>query len=165
MTFDLFPPLFCALSLGAASLFEGLLWVRAHFRGSCGSVRRYGPFLRLLRSTWALSCVVDVGSGMAHRSATLKMRRSPTSAILIPGNGSARQRSSWWSSSLAKGLRDSVSVSDALFLRERSNQPCLQVFDKNLHHQLVQGSTSSVVHFSRELENVLPCMKSPQEHR
>ena len=103
-TFDLFPPLFCALSPGAASLFEGLLWVRAHFRVSCGSVGRYGSFLRLLSGTWALSCVVDVGSGMAHRSATLKMRRSPTSAILIPGNGSARQRSSWWSSSLAKGL-------------------------------------------------------------
>ena len=103
-TFDLFPLLSCALSPGAASLFEGLLWERAHFRGSCGSVGRCGPFLRLLSSTWALPCVVDVGSGMAHRSATLKMRRSPTRAILISGNGSARQRSSWWSSSLAKGL-------------------------------------------------------------
>ena len=99
-TFDLFPPLSCALPSAAASLLEGLLWVRAHFRGSCGSAGRHGPLLRLLSSTWALSCVVDVGTGMAHRSATLKMRRSPTSAILIPGNGSARQRSSCWSPSL-----------------------------------------------------------------
>ena len=103
-TFDLFPLLFCALLPGAASLFVGSSWARAHFRGSCGSVGRCGSLLRLLSSTWALSSVVDVGSGVANSSASLKMWRSPTSATLLPGNGCARQSSSWWSSSLAKGL-------------------------------------------------------------
>ena len=57
--FDFLPLLSCALPSGAALLFEGLLWVRAHFRGSCGSAARHGPFLRLLSSTWALSSVVE----------------------------------------------------------------------------------------------------------
>ena len=103
-TFDLFPPVSCAFSPGAASPIVGLSWVRAHFRGSCGSVGGCGPFLRLRSSTWALSGAVGAGSGTAISSATLKMRRSPTSAILFPGNGCARLSSSWWSSSLAKGL-------------------------------------------------------------
>ena len=103
-TFDLFPPVSCAFSPGAASLIVGLSWVRAHFRGSCGSVGGCGLFLRLPSSTWALSGAVGAGSGSADSSATLKTRRSPTSAILFPGNGCARQSSSWWSSSLAKGL-------------------------------------------------------------
>ena len=103
-TFDLFPPVSFAFSPGAASLIVGLSWVRAHFRGSCGSVGGCGLFLRLRSSTWALSGAVGAGSGTADSSATLKMRRSPTSAILSPGNGCRRQSSSWWSSSLAKGL-------------------------------------------------------------
>ena len=103
-TFDLLPLLFCALLPGAASLFVGSFWARAHFRGSCGSVGRCAPLLRLLSSTWALSSVVGAGSGVANSSASLKIWRSPTSAILLPGNGCARQSSSWWSSSLAKGL-------------------------------------------------------------
>ena len=98
-TFDLLPLLFCALSPGAASLFVGSLWARAHFRGSCGSVGRC-----CLSSTWALSSVVGAGSGVANSSASLKIWRSPTSAILLPRNGCARQSSSWRSSSLAKGL-------------------------------------------------------------
>ena len=103
--FDLLPPVLCAFSAGVASLSVGLSWVRAHFRGSWESVGGCGLFLRLRCRTWALSGAFGAGSGNADSSATLKMRRSPTSAILIPGNGSARQRSSWWSSSLAKGLR------------------------------------------------------------
>ena len=121
-TFDLVPLPSCALSPGAASLFDGLLWVRAHFRGSCGSVGRYGPLLRLPSSSRALSSVVDAGSGTANSSATLKMRRSPTSAILIPGNGHARQSSSRWSSSLAKGLhRRRTRCSWTSFLCSRVN--------------------------------------------
>ena len=85
-TFDLLPLLFCALLPGAAPL-VGSFWARAHFRGSCGSVGRCGPLLRLLYSTRALSSVVGAGSGVANSSASLKIWRGPTSAILLPGNG------------------------------------------------------------------------------
>ena len=102
-TFDLFPLLFCALLPGAASL-VGSLWARAHSRGSCGSGGPRGLLLRLLSSARAFSSVVGAGSGVANSSASLKTWRSPACATLLPGNGSARQSSSWWSSSLAKRL-------------------------------------------------------------
>ena len=78
-------PSVCDSVYTCASLIVGLSWVRAHFRGSCGSVAGCGLFLRLRSSTWALSGAVGAGSGTADSSATLKMRRSPTSAILLPG--------------------------------------------------------------------------------
>ena len=81
---------------------------KVHVHQVCG----LGTFIKLARQalrlrcrTWALSGAFGAGSGNADRSATLKTRRSPTSATLFPGNGCARRSSSWWSSSLAKGLR------------------------------------------------------------
>ena len=103
-TFDLFPLLFCALLSGAASLFVGSSWARAHFRGSCGSVGRWrsspaapeqhvGSFQRPRRWLWR-------GKQLGFSENV----EEPNERYFASWNGCARQSSSWWSSSLAKGL-------------------------------------------------------------
>ena len=59
--FDLLSPVLWVSSAGLASLFVGLSWVRAHFRGSWECVGGCGPFLRVWCRTWVLSGVLRAG--------------------------------------------------------------------------------------------------------